>query len=431
VAGRRRILADLSPLRELPQFRRVWLGQVVSFTGTQMTNVALPVQIYRITGSTLAVGLLGLVIVVPLVLTGLFGGAVADSMDRRRLVLLTSTGLSLASLGLTVQSLVGLNNVAVLYALAALIGAMGAVDSPARSTFIPRLVPVDSRPAANALQGVSMTFGLTAGPLLAGLLIATSGLGAAYAFDTLSFLATIWAVTTLPVMLPDGGGTRAGWRSVATGLRWLRRQPVVLMSFLVDIDAMVFGMPRALTPAFAQGVFGGGGTTVGLLYAAPAVGAFAMSALSGPLGHVRRQGLGVVVAIAVWGLAIAGFGLSPSLWLALALLAVAGAADMVSAVFRSTILQTAAPDELRGRLGGVFFVVVAGGPRLGDLESGVAADLWGVRASAWTGGLFCLVGLGLLTLAFPAFVRWRPGPGFAIVQQGTDSQEITTRGVTR
>jgi MFS family permease len=406
VAERKRILADLSPLREFPAYRRLWAGQTLSFMGTQMTNVALPVQIYRITHSTLDVGLLGLVIVVPLIATGLFGGSVADSMDRRRLVLTTTSVMSLASFALTVQAFADVHSLALLYVLAALIGAASAADSPARQTFIPRLLPLEKLPAGNALNGLSMTMSLTLGPLVAGVLIATVGLDSAYGFDTLSFFATIYAVLRLPAMLPTGGGTKAGLQSVLEGLRWLKTQPVVQMSFLVDIVAMVFGMPRALAPAFAE-IFHGGGGTVGAIFAAPAIGAFLASALSGPLAHVSRQGLGCVAAIVVWGVTIAGFGVSPWLWLGLVFLAMAGAADMVSAVFRSTIMQTAAPDDLRGRLGGIFFVVVAGGPRLGDLESGVAADIGGVRFSAWSGGLLCLVFLAILTFAKPVFIRFR------------------------
>jgi len=405
-----RLLADVGPLRDSPLYRGLFAGQTVSAMGTQITAIALAYQVYALTRSTFDVGLLGVAVLVPLVLVGLLGGSLVDAVDRRRLVLITSSVMATSSVLLAVQAFTGAARVWPLYLLAALTGGASALDQPARSTFIPRLLGTEQVAAASALGQVSMNLSLTGGPLLGGLLIAGPGLGWAYSVDAVSFAAALAAVVRLPAMRPDGASVRPGLRATAEGLAWVRRHPVVMMTFLVDIDAMVFGMPRALFPAMAATRYGGGGTTLGLLSAAPAVGAVVAAVLSGPLSRVGRQGRGVLVSVAVWGAAIAGFGLTGSLGAGLGFLAVAGAADMVSGVFRSTILLTAAPDELRGRLQGVFFVVVAGGPRLGDVESGSAASLVGLGPAAWSGGLLCLAGLAALALAVPAFARYDATP---------------------
>lgn len=405
-----RLLADVGPLRDSPLYRGLFAGQTVSAMGTQITAIALAYQVYALTRSTFDVGLLGVAVLVPLVLVGLLGGSLVDAVDRRRLVLITSSVMATSSVLLAVQAFTGAARVWPLYLLAALTGGASALDQPARSTFIPRLLGTEQVAAASALGQLSMNLSLTGGPLLGGLLIAGPGLGWAYSVDAVSFAAALAAVVRLPAMRPDGASVRPGLRATAEGLAWVRRHPVVMMTFLVDIDAMVFGMPRALFPAMAATRYGGGGTTLGLLSAAPAVGAVVAAVLSGPLSRVGRQGRGVLVSVAVWGVAIAGFGLTRSLGAGLGFLAVAGAADMVSGVFRSTILLTAAPDELRGRLQGVFFVVVAGGPRLGDVESGSAASLVGLGPAAWSGGLLCLAGLAALAMAVPAFARYDATP---------------------
>lgn len=402
----RRLAVDVSPLRESPPFRRIFLSSTVSQLGTQMTAVAVPVQVFAITHSSFAVGLIGLVAVVPLVTFGLLGGAIADSVDRRRLTMVTSSALAVLSLLLVVQAAAGWNRLPLLYAVIGLQAGLFAVDSPARNTFAPRLLPPHQLPAATALGQIGFNAGFTLGPLLAGVLIGSIGLFAAYLVDVLSFAFALYALVRLPPMPPAGGGAKMGLGSVAEGFRFLRTQRVLLMTFLVDINAMVFGMPRALFPALAATTFGGGARTVGLLYSAPACGALLGALVSGPLGRVRRQGLAVLLAIVAWGLAITAFGLTDVLWLGLVFLALAGAADMVSSVFRNTILQVATPDELRGRLNGVFIVVVAGGPRLGDLESGSVAALVSPTFSVVSGGLACVAVLGLLAAAVPSFARY-------------------------
>lgn len=417
VVGRiaRVVVADLTPLRISPAYRRLWFGLGVNNIGTQMTAVALAVQVYRLTGSSLAVGLLGGFALVPLIVFGLYGGAVADVVDRKKLMFWTSLGLAALSAVLYIQSAMSLDSVLLLYLVIACQSALAAVNNPARSASIPRLVGVELLPAANALQQVTFNLGFTLGPLLAGALIALVNLDAAYALDVLSFGAALYAVVRLPAMPPLGmkAGQRAGFASVMEGLRFLRRRKNVLMTFLIDLNAMVFGMPRALFPAVAGAFFAGGAGTVGLLSAAPAFGAMLGAAFSGGLTRVRRQGLAVIIAVVVWGLSIVAFGLSRVLWVGVVLLAVAGAADMVSAVFRTTILQTATPDALRGRLQGVFIVVVAGGPRLGDVEAGAVASATNETISIVSGGLLCILGVVVLTMMYPAFARYTPDEGAA------------------
>jgi MFS family permease len=402
----RRLLVDITPLRESSAYRRTWIGQLVSFIGTQMTMVALPVQIYQLTDSAFAVGLLGAVELLPVLALGLLGGAIVDAADLRRVLLTTSSLLALGSGVLAAQALFGLQELWLLYLAAAFLAAVSAVDGPARSLLAPRLLPPSRIPAASALTHLSLNVGLTGGPLVAGVLIAAFGAGAAYSFDVLSFGYALYAVARLGSIRPEGGGTPPSLRSIVEGLSWVRRQPVVLMAFLLDFDAMIFGMPRALFPALAETHFDGGASTAGLLYASPAIGALLGGALSGPLGRIRRQGLAVILSVTIWGLAITGFGLSPYLWVAVLLLGIAGAADLVSAVMRRTIVQLATPDTMRGRVSGLYIINVTGGPRLGDLEAGTVAALAGATASAWSGGVLCLLVLSALVAVFPGFARY-------------------------
>ncbi len=406
--GGRRLLADITPLRESAEYRRLWTGQSLSAIGNQITTVAVAVQVYQLTHSSFAVGGIGLAVAVPMIVVGLLGGSFADAFDRRTLVLITSSGLALFSVAFAVQAALNLRQVWLLYLLVSLQTCLFAIDQPARVTFIPRLLAVDRMPAATALTQLSFQLSGTVGPLLAGVIIATAGLKTAYAIDAATFVFALYAVARLRSMPPDGGGARPGLAAVAEGLRWVRHQPVIAMIFLVDLNAMIFGMPRALFPALAATHFGGGSRTVGLLYAAPAIGGLLGAAFSGPLKHVRRQGMAVLVAVAIWGGSVAGFGSTRSLALATVLLAVAGAADMVSAVFRQTILLQVVPDALLGRLSSVNFVVVAGGPRLGDLESGAVAAATSPVFSAISGGVACVVVVALLGLAVPALARYEP-----------------------
>jgi MFS family permease len=407
---RRRFLADLSPLRESRTYRRWWAGYTVSNIGNQITIVAAQLQVFHITHSSFYVGITGLVTVVPLIVFGLFGGSIADVVDRRKLMLITSAALWSTSALLLLQAATHLNRVSVIYILLGLQAGVSSVDSAARGATLPRLVRMDLLPAANSLGQLGWNTALTLGPLLAGAVVGGvgyhGGFSAAYAIDVVSFAGVFYGVFRLPPILPDSTSHKAGFKSVAEGLRFLAPRKNLMMTFLVDIDAMVFGMPRAIFPALAAGTFHGGAQTAGLLYAAPSIGAFLGAGLSGWAGHVRRQGRAVVISIAAWGASIALFGVTHVLWLGVVLLAVAGWADMISAIFRSTILQVATPDALRGRLQGVFTVVVAGGPRLGDIESGSVASLVSPEFSVISGGLACIVGLFALVARYPSFMRY-------------------------
>jgi len=401
----RRIAADVTPLRNT-NYRRWWFGYMTSNVGSQLSAVAVPLQVYSITHNSLYVGLTGLVILVPLVSFGLIGGSIADAMDRRKLTLITGSISTVLSALLVLQAALHVDRLWLLYLLVGIQGGVTSIDSSARGAMLPRLVPRELLPAANSLGQVSQNTALTLGPLLAGLLVGTLGFSYAYGLDAVSFAAILYALYRLPPVPPEGGGQRAGLSSVVEGLRFLWPRKNLMMTFLIDINAMVFGMPRALFPALAVHTFHGGAGTAGLLYAAPPIGALLGAALSGWSGRVRRQGLAVLVSVVVWGASIALFGFAHLLWLGMILLAIAGAADMVSAIFRNTILQVATPDSLRGRLQGVFFVVVAGGPRLGDVESGTVARLAGTQVSVVSGGLACLVGVTALAFAVPSFAKY-------------------------
>ena len=371
-----------------------------------MTAVALAIQVYAITGSSFAVGVVGICAFVPLVAFGLYGGAIADAMDRRVLALLASTGLWLLSIVLAAQALLGLRSVALLYVVAGLQAACFAVNNPARAAIIPRLIPAPMLPAANALSTASINLGFTVGPLVGGVVIGWLGLGAAYLVDCATFTAALYALWRLPPVPPEGEVRRAGMQSVLEGLRYLRVRRNVLMTFLVDMCAMVLAQPRALFPAVAGGFYAGGTRTVGLLAAAPAIGSLAAVVFSGRLGRIRRQGLAIMLCVMAYGAAVAAFGLTRMLWLGVLMLAVSGAADMISAVFRNTILQVATPDAMRGRLQGVFIVVVAGGPRLGDFTAGTVAAINTETFAVVSGGCACMVAVGLLATRYRGFARY-------------------------
>jgi hypothetical protein len=401
-----RVAADITPLRESADYRRWWGGYMVSNIGSQLTVVAAQLQVFHLTHSSFDVGITGLVTVIPLIIFGLLGGSIADAVDRRRLMLITSSILTLLSALLVVQAGLHFNRLFVIYILVGAQAGVFSVDSSARGAMLPRLVRRDLLPAANSLGQISQNTALTTGPLLAGLIVGTLGYAYAYGLDAVSFLAILYVLIRLPPVPPLGGAHRAGLKSVMEGLRFLAPRKNLMMTFLVDINAMVFGMPRALFPALAIGAFHGGAGTAGLLYAAPSIGALIGAGLSGWSSRVRRQGLAVLIAVGVWGASIAVFGFAHELWFGLAMLAIAGAADMVSAIFRNTILQVATPDSLRGRLQGVFIVVVAGGPRFGDVEAGTVASLAGTEFAVVSGGLACLVGLFALSAKYRSFARY-------------------------
>ncbi|NRN69798.1 Transmembrane secretion effector [Kibdelosporangium sp. 4NS15] len=387
------------------------MSTAVTSMGAQLTAVAVPKQVFDLTGSSGFVGLTGAVALVPLLVFGLWGGAIADMMDRRKLLLITNSGIALSSVLLWLQAAMELNSVWIVLLLLGLQQSFFAVNMPTRSAAIARLVPAELMPSAMALGSTVFTFGSVLGPLLAGVLLPVLGLSTLYLIDSVALILAMWAVWRLPPLPPLSGEIRrAGLRDVADGFRYLAGRSVLLASFLVDIIAMVAGMPRALFPEMAERTFGdppGGGVALGWLYAAIPLGAFVMGLASGWLSKINRHGVGVIVAVCVWGAAMAGFGLSGSLWLAVVFLAIGGAADMVSAVYRSSILQTAAPDEMRGRMQGVFTVVVAGGPRLADLTHGWTAAATGTTVASAGGGFLVIVLTVGAAIWLSAFWRYR------------------------
>jgi len=389
----RSVLTDVRPLQVSAPYRRLLIGSTVSQLGQQMTNVAVAVQVYQLTHSSFYVGLVGIFALVPLVALGLYGGAIADAADRRTLALLASAGLWAVSMGLAAQAFLGNRSVWVLFGCIAVQSAFYAVNNPARSAMVPRLIGNDLMPAASALNMASFNLGFTFGPVIGALAISWHGFGAAYSIDVVTFSAAYYALLRLPRMPPLEDSPRAGLRSVVDGLRFLGRSPNLRMTFVVDLCAMVLAQPRALFPALAYKVYGGGAAVVGVLQAAPAAGAVVAFLFSGWVSKVRLQGLAIVMAVLVYGTAIGGVGLTRLLWLGVVFLALSGMADMVSAAYRSTILQVAAPDHLRGRLQGVFIVVVAGGPRAGDFLAGSVASGVGERVALLVGGLACVVGV--------------------------------------
>lgn len=406
---------DLTPLRRSAAYRRLWLGLGISNIGQQMTAVAVGLQVYDLTGSSLMVGLVGLFQLIPLIGFGLYGGTLSDAFDRRKVGIVSALGMWIASIAFLAQSLAGLGNVWVLYAIVAVHSSFFAVGGPARGAIIPRIVPEALLPAANALGSMTWSLGFALGPLIGGVVVAATGtVSSAYLIDVIAYGVVVWAMWRLPSLPPQptvsGERPTYGWAAVREGFAFLRGKRNLQMTFYEDLIAMVFGMPRALFPAIAAQWYGGTtaqvALTLGLLSAAPAVGALVSSVLSGPVGRVRWQGRAIVIAIVIWGVAITAFGLVRWLPLALLFLAVAGAADNVSAIFRMTILQAATPDEYRGRLQGVFTVVVAGGPRAGDVEAGAVAAAFGETVSVLSGGIATVVLATALARARPSFWRY-------------------------
>jgi MFS family permease len=433
--GLGRLAIDVRPLRHV-DFRRLWMGQGVSFVGFQVTSVAVPIQIYELTKSSLWVGLLGVSNFVPLVIFGLWGGAVADAVDRRVLLLVSSLVAWAATWALLAQALFHQHSPLLLLGITVVQAAGFAVSGPTRGAIIPRLVPVQLVPAANTLTFVVSNAGTIAGPLLGALLVSGVGYAWAYGVDAALFSVGMYAALRLPaippilgavgphadepgdagagvpaadLMVPGGLGRNLGLRSVIEGMVFVSKRPILLMSVLVDLIAMGLAMPRALFPQVATQRFGGIGAA-GWLYAAIAIGSVVGGLASGWVGRVRRQGAACIAAIAGWGIFVAVAGLGSSLLFTIVLLAVAGACDLLSSVFRQTILQTYAPDEMRGRLQGVFTVVVAGGPRLGDLRAGIVAAIFGVRASWIGGGVAGAVVVVVVGLLVPSFRNYRAAP---------------------
>jgi len=402
---------DTSPLRRHRDYRLLFTGQIVSSFGNMITAVALPYQAFTMTHSPLAVGLFGVVQLLPLLVLAFVGGALADAFDRRRLVQLTELSLAGLSGVLLVNALLPRPQLWLLYVVAALAAGLDALQRPSLDALLPRLVTPDELAAAGALNSLRWTFGSILGPAAAGLLIASVGLPSTYGVDVVTFIISLLALRLMRAVPPPPDAERPSLRRVAEGLRYARSRPELLGTYLVDMVAMFFGMPTALFPSLAvlytrHTATIPTATALGLLYAAPAVGAFLASATSGWTGRVHRHGLAVLLAAGGWGVAIVCLGLAPSLPLALVFLALAGGADMVSGLFRSVIWNKTIPDALRGRLASIELISYSSGPLLGDVESGAIATIFTPRFSVLSGGVLCVVGVGLMALALPQFRRY-------------------------
>ncbi len=430
----RRVLIDLAPLRRSRDLRLLVLGELVSVLGTQLTTVAVPYQVYQLTHSSLDVGLVSLAQLFPLIGGALLGGSAVDAMDRRRLLMVAQVLMACCSAGLAVNADLG-PALWPLFVLPALSAGFAGLDNSGRGAIIPNLVQRSEMSAANAIFQSLFQFGLVVGPAVAGLLLAGAGVRFVYWMDVASFGAALLAAFLLSPQPPAGAAAdhRPGLRSIVEGLSFVRGRQAIQGAYLIDVNAMVFGMPRALFPALATNLFGGGAATLGFLYAAPGAGALVGALTTGWVSRIRRQGLAVIVAVLTWGVAITCFGLVSWLPGALALLAVAGWADVISAVFRNTIIQQAVPDALRGRLSGLQTAVVTGGPRIGDVESGAVATVFGDTVSVVSGGLACIAGALVLARLLPGFRQQRT-PEQSRQQERIDgavrlSEPASSRGV--
>jgi MFS family permease len=400
----RRTAVDISVLRRSRDLRLLLCGRLVSFTGSMISYVALPYQAYRLTHSTLVVGLLGLAELAPLLVTALVGGALADARDRRRVVLRTEFCAVVVTALLVVNASLRQPRVWPLFVLSALFATIDGLQRPSLDGLLPRVVDREDLPAAIALSNAQSEFCVIAGPALGGVIIAGLGLPAAYGFDVASFAASLGAMLLMRASPAPPDAAPASLRSVAEGWRYARTRPELLGTYFVDINAMLFGMPTALLPAFATQF--GGPRVLGLLYAAPSLGSLLAALASGWTASVHRHGRAICLAAMVWGAAIAGFGLAHVLWLALVLLVVAGAGDGVSGLFRQRMWTETIPDELRGRLAGIEMLSYSTGPLLGNVEAGGVASATSVRFSIASGGILCVAGTIVITALLPAFLRY-------------------------
>ncbi len=405
------VATDLTPLRQHRDYRLLWGGNLVSVVGRQITIVALPYQVFLLTRSSLAVGAIGLVQLVPLVALSLMGGAIADRFDRRVILVLDNLGMAGCSLALCLGAFGHWSTLPYLYVVAGLSSAFSAVDQPTRTATIPNLVSTENLPSAIALNISAFTITVIVGPAVGGVIVATAGLGTAYLVDVVTFAATIAAALAIAPQPPRGARREPVLRSIREGLAFTFRQRIVLGGYALDLVAMVFGMRRALYPVLATSIYKEGAVGLGLLSSAMGVGAMLAALTSGWVSRTRWLGRVVVVMVAGWGLTVIALGLAPSLWWALGALALGGATDSWSAVARSTALQLVTPDRLRGRVSAVFSMVVVGGPSLGDIESGTVASAFSPATSIVSGGITVLVGVGLIRATMPELWRYRASRG--------------------
>ena len=406
-------MIDVSPLRESRSFRLLWFGQLVSLSGTQLRLVAIPYQIYLLTGSSLDVGLIGLFQAIPLISLALFGGVFADRFNRRRLLLVTQLGLALSSAALAIGTQAGVASVPFLYAMTGIGAAFSAIDGPARSSLTPSLVRRDQLSAAITLNQVLFQTAAIAGPAFAGVIILSLGVAGAYWIDVGTFAVAITAVAAMRIPPSEPREHAPVLHALVEGITYLRANRILFSTFVLDFLATFFGSPRALFPYYADRVFAVGPQGLGLLFAAPGIGPLIAALTAGWIPRVQRQGVALLVAVAAWGFAIVGFGfMRDGLFVpALLFIALAQGADTVSAIFRHTILLTIVPDELRGRLTSIAQMFFLGGPYLGQVESGIVADTLSPEISVISGGIATVVSVGLVALWAPEVVSYRaPAP---------------------
>ncbi|WP_341934777.1 MFS transporter [Microbacterium sp. LWO14-1.2] len=423
-------LIDLSPLKASPAFARMWIGSSLAGIGGQLTIVTVMLHVFELTGSTFAVSMIAVAGLVPMVLAGLYGGMLADAFDRRRVALIAATVTFVSTALLAALTWTGAETIWWLYVLSIVNSAANSVGMATRTAIVPRLIPRELLAAASALNGVAFGLTVMAGPALAGLLVALTGYGWTYTIDVVLMLSMFLGLWTLPALRPEGEVVRPGLASLVDGWRFLRRASNIRMQYIVDIIAMTFGQPLALFPALGTVILGGGAVTTGILTASVAVGTFASSLFSGRVVQYRWHGRGITRAVEVYGAAILLFGVvlligaltgsatesTPAIVLIVAAcvaLALSGASDNVSSIYRNTMMQAAVPDTMRGRLQGVFIVVVAGGPRLGALYAGVLASLTTLWFPPLLGGFLVIALVAILAgrnRRFHAYDAESPAP---------------------
>ncbi len=397
------MFVDLTPLKVSRDYRLLFLGQLVSFFGTMMSFVVVPIQMYELTNSTLMVGLLYAVEFVPMLVLAFVGGALADAFDRRKMLRITEIAQTLVTLVLLINSLAASPQIWILYVSVALHAGLTSLQRPSFEALIPRIVPSEHIPSVSALNSIRYNLGAIGAPALAGVIVAGFGAKIAYAIDLLTFTASVLAVFSISATPPPANADRPSFSSIVTGLRYAVSRKELLGTYLIDINAMFFGMPLALFPALAESY---GNASVGLFYSAPSVGALFATLTSGWTKRINRHGLAIAVAAGLWGAAILIFGFMNNLWLALFFLALAGAFDMISGIFRSTIWNQTIPNHLRGRLAGIEMISYLTGPMLGNAEAGIVASLYGLRASVASGGIFCILGTLALSALLPQFIKY-------------------------
>jgi MFS family permease len=404
---------DLRPFRR-PRFRILWSGSLLSIFASQVTIVLVAKHVYDLTGSSLAVGLVAAAELIPLMVLALVGGAIADAFDRRRVVLAAELGQVLCAVLLGWDASLEHPHLWAAYLLAAMIAGLSSIEQPARWAITPRVVPVEEITAASALESLSANIGAIAGPALAGIGIALVGVPRMFVVVVVLYIGSLATMTMLGAIPPTDSATAVSLRSIGDGFRFLVGRQELQGTYLLDFNAMIFGMPQALFPALAAERFGNSDVALGLLYAAPSIGALLGTLTSGWTGRIHRHGLAVVFAVLAWGFAITAFAIPAPLWVALLFVGLAGWADLVSVVFRKTIWNTVIPDEMRGRLNGIAWANVRGGLLLGNVEAGAVAAVTTTTISVLTGGLACIIGAGVLAALLPGFVRYdarhrRPG----------------------